>query len=186
MIIKINSFVDVSDKTETEALVNALSIVQAYDVVNNKNSKEAVITKLYYIVPVLGKIFVVINDEDKAFLGLSDNILANVLITDYPLVKVPSQIVEYREVIVKIGSTLTDTEILDAAQVVANRIALDVLPDKIPVIKVVNYNNSNPSKLVMPSIFGTNLFYTILIPDVEALILNSGNPVAGETILDTI
>ncbi|RLA81430.1 MAG: hypothetical protein DRG78_09245 [Epsilonproteobacteria bacterium] len=178
MIVKINSYVNTSDITEELALSSALTLVNAFDNVNESRFENGVITKLYYITPVLGKILVVVNDSDREVLGLASNVLSNVNISEYPLVKLPAQIIDYKELIIKLGSTLSAENILNAAQSIADEASIKSLPYKIPVVKVINYNNEDPSQLVMGSVFGDNIFTT------NVVIVNNGDAEAGDDIIE--
>jgi len=177
--VKIQGYVDEEGITEQEALDRALALVTILDDVNNKRFKEEVITKLYYITPVLGRIMVVVNEEDRVKLGVPTSVLANELITAFPLAKLPSNIVDYKELIVSIGSTLSLQEILDAAQRVADDSAAIVSPDKVSVVKLIDYNNANPSSLIMSSNFGNNKFLLNLVQT----IITEGDPDSGFGVL---
>jgi len=177
-IVKINSYVDAVTSTEEEALTKAMALVNGYDNVNNSMDSDNVITKLYYVTPVLGKILVVVNDEDRDELGVSDNVLSNVNISEYPLERLPSTIVDYKELIVKLGSSLTDTQILDAAQAIADETALTALPYKMPIVKIINYNTTDIGKLVIPSMFNAGVFTSV------SGVVNNGDSEAGQDVLD--
>jgi len=177
-IVKINSYINVDSVTEEEALTKAMSLVNGYDSINNNMDSSNVVTKLYYIIPKLGKILVVVNDQDRDDLGVDSNVLANVNIEDYPIEKLPSTIVEYKELIVKMGSSLTDTQILDAAQAIADETAITALPYKIPVVKIINYNTTSGSQLVIPSMFNAGVFTSV------SGIVNNGDATAGQDVLD--
>jgi len=178
-IVKINSYINIDDITEEEALNKANILVNNYDTINDSISGENVITKLYYIVPKLGKIIVVVNEDDKDILGVQDNVLANTNISDYPLVKLPSKIIEYKELIIKLGSILTNEQILNAAQAVADNTSIDSFPYKLPIVKIINYNNTDVSQLVVPSLFGSNTFLSS-----DSTLINNGNASNGQDILE--
>ena len=180
MNIKINSYVEVGDITEEAAIAAALEKVNSYDDINEATIGRDVVTKLYYIVPLLNKILVVVSESDRAALGVENVVLANTLITEYPFVKLPPIITDYTELIVRKGSFLNVEQIANAAQAIIEESASTALPDKIPVLKVINYNNQEPSQLVLPSIFGNNLFLSS-----DAVVVNNGNAAAGGDVLDS-
>ena len=177
-IVKIESYINNTNINEADALADALLMVNALDNVNNTKSTSGVVTKLYYITPILGRILVVINDEDKLSLGLTSNILANKLISEYPLAKLPANIVDYKELMVSFGSTLTDIQIFDAAQSVADNTTSN--SKKVTIVKVINYNTPEDSELVMSSTFGTHKF----ILNLNQTIINEGNTKLGSNILE--
>ena len=179
MKVIINSYININDVTEAEAIDLALEMVSERDTKNEQRAGEEVITKLYCVLPVLGKILVVVADSDKEILGVDSNVLANVNIAEYPLEKLPTQLIEYKELIIKKGSSLTDTNILNAGQSIANATALKVMPHKIPVVKVINYNNADVSSLVVPSVFGANVFTSV------SGIVNGGDADAGDGVIES-
>jgi len=177
MQVKINSYITRQEPTEEQAIENALKIVEAYDAINENRLGEEVVTKLYYIVPSLGKILVVVNDADKEILGVNSNVLANTNITDYPIERLPSNVIEYKELIIKKDSSLTAEQILNAGQSIAEEAAERTMPYKIPIVKVINYNTNEQSYLVMPSVFGDNIFNSI------SGIVNTGDADAGNNVI---
>jgi len=178
MQVKINSYISVDNLTEEQAVEHAISMVNAYDTINESRLGE-VVTKLYYIVPVLGKIIVVVNEADKEILGVDSNILANTNISEYPLERLPASVIEYKELIVKVGSSLTMEQIFNAGQSIVEDAAEKVMPYKIPVLKVINYNNTDTDALVMPGVFGDNIFSSV------SGIVNSGNAEAGDEVIES-
>jgi len=185
-VVKINSYVNTLNITEEEALTTAQSLVNGYDRVNNIINGENVITKLYYIVPTLGKIFVLVNDADKAELGVDSNIIANTNISEYPFVKLPSKIVNYKELIIKKGSDMTPENIVNVAQYMADKATAESYPYQIPVIKVINYNNNEPSYLTLPSMFNGNVFMVENIPAGIATTITDGDIESGLTIINAL
>jgi len=186
-IVKIQSYININNITEADALADAITRVNSLDSLNEEAFNDTdVVTKLYYITPILGRVMVVVNNTDKDTLGLDDGVLTNELIINYPLIRLPAQITEYREVIIKKGSTLTDTEIRDASQAVADNLTNEIIPYKVPIVKVVDYNNlANPPKLIMSSIWTTNLFKTADVAIIDAILVNNGDAIAGEIILNS-
>lgn len=178
-VVKINTYVDTAVDTVETGLNKAMAIVNAYDNYNGESIEGDVITKLYYILPILGKILVVVNDEDRDTLGVTDNVLANTDISNYPLVKLPSQILEYKELIIKIGTVMSEQDILNAAQAIADSSSVSLLPYKIPIVKVINYNDVLPSTLILPSVFGDNKFLST-----DSTLINNGDSTAGGVVLD--
>jgi len=177
MQIKINCHVEMSDITEAEALTKATEKVESYDALVEEIAGEELVTKLYYIVPKLGKILVVVSEEDRVILGVDSTVLANTLISEYPLEKLPSQVVAYRELIIKVGNEIDMDSIMNAAQFIADDTASKVMPARMPVVKVINYNNTDESVLVVPSVFGGNVFSSV------SGIVNSGDAEAGNEVI---
>ena len=157
MKVKLNLYINVNDINEDTAIDKAVKMVGALDTINEDTVGEELVTKLYYIVPKLGKIFVVVNDADKKTLGVESNVLANTNISDYPIEKLPSQMVAYKELIIKKGSSLSSDDISSAAIAMIN----DMPSDLISVVKIINYNDDYPSQLVMPIIYGDHIFKSV-------------------------
>lgn len=180
MNIKINAYVEIGDITEEVAIASAIEKVNSLDTINEATIGKDVITKLYFIVPLLNKILVVVSEDDRDALGVDSVILSNVLITEYPFVKLPPIISDYTELIVRKGSFLSVDQIANAAQAIIEESAATAIPNKIPVLKVINYNNQDPSQLVLPSIFGANTFLST-----DAPVTNNGDAAAGADVLDS-
>ena len=176
MKVKLNLYINVNDINEDTAIDKAVKMVGALDTINEDTVGEELVTKLYYVVPKLGKIFVVVNDADKKTLGVESNVLANTNISDYPLEKLPPQMVAYKELIIKKGSNLSSDDILNAAQALLSKMPTDL----VSVVKVINYNDNLPSKLVMPSIYGDHIFKSVSGID------NSGDAKAGQNIINSV
>jgi len=175
MKVILNLHIDVNDINEETAIANAIEMVGRIDTMNEATVGEELVTKLYYIVPKLGKIIVVVNDADKDVLGVESNILANINIASYPLERLPAQMVAYKELIIKKGNDLSSEDILNAAQAI-----VDAMPyDLVSVVKVINYNDDLPSKLVMQSIYGDNIFSSV------SGVVNNGDAEAGQDVIDT-
>ncbi|RLA81431.1 MAG: hypothetical protein DRG78_09250 [Epsilonproteobacteria bacterium] len=68
--------------------------------------------------------------------------------------------IDYKELIVKQNTNLTADRILNAAQSITNQSAEEVLPYKISIVKITNYNDNGNSQLVMPSVFDNCKFLT--------------------------
>jgi hypothetical protein len=180
MNVKINAYVEVKEITEAEAISDALVRVGNFDTINEASSGDLIVTKLYYIAPKLGKILIVVTETDRITLGVDSRILTNENIVDYPFAKLPPVISSYKELIVKKGSFLSEAQILDAGQAIVEKNSVKVLPNKIPVLKIINYNNNGVSQLVMPSIFNGNSFLST-----DAVVVSSGNPDAGLDVLSS-
>ena len=180
-LIKIESYIDIESPTEVEALVKANALVNVMDNINNKSYGE-VVTKLYYIAVTVGKLYIIVSEEDRIDLGVDSNILSSELITNYPLVRLPSQVIEYRELMIKKGSLLTDTEILNAAQALVNNIAEVSIPKKMPIVKIINYNTTASPTYILPS--GYDIFSTTGLVDTDVEITNNGDPEVGQVIID--
>lgn len=180
MNVKINAYVEIADITEEAAIAAAIEKVNSFDTVNEAILGRDVVTKLYYIAPLLNKILVVVSESDRDSLGVDDVILSNTLITEYPYIKLPPVISDYTELIVRKGSFLSVEQIANAGQALIEESAAKVLPGKIPVLKVINYNNEDPSQLVLPSIFGANTFLSS-----DAIVVNDGDADAGLEVLES-
>jgi len=176
MNVKINAFVSNENLTEQEAIFQALNMVVLKDAQNELSDKD-VVTKLYFIAPKLGKILVVVNNADRDALGVPSNILANTNIADYPLERLPAQIIDYSELIIKLGTHMSGESILNVGQSMAEKSALSVMPFKIPVVKVINYNTDVQDFLILPSAFGANIFTNL------SGIVNNGNSDIGTFIV---
>ncbi len=177
MNVKINAFVSNENLTEQEAIFQALNMVVLKDAQNELSDKD-VVTKLYFIAPKLGKILVVVNNADRDALGVTSNILANTNIADYPLERLPAQIIDYSELIIKLGTHMSGESILNIAQSMAEKSALRIMPFKIPVVKVINYNTDIQDFLVLPSAFGANIFTNL------SGIVNNGDSAIGDFIIE--
>jgi len=183
MIVKINSYIDIEDISEEEALNKANKMVQSYDLFNDSTSDSNVLTKLYYITPVLGRIMVLVSPKDKEVLNIESNVLMNTLISEFPLIKLPSQVLDYKELNIKKGSVLNPDEIFGVAQSIADKSSLEVLPYKITLVKIIDYNNSEPSNIVMSSLFDNNIFTSADLPETEVKIQNKGDVALGENVI---
>jgi len=178
MKVIINSLIVVSLADIVTAEAEAITAVNAKDVKNEQIAGEDVISKLYFIAPDLGVIVVAVSDTDKETLGVESNILASTNISEYPLEMLPAQLVEYKELIIKVGSSITPENILNAAQSIVSSMAMQTGNKKVPVVKVINYNNDEPNQLVMPSIYGDNIFSSV------GGIINGGDADAGDDIIE--
>ncbi|MDO8454088.1 MAG: BspA family leucine-rich repeat surface protein [Sulfurimonas sp.] len=177
MNVKINAFVSNENLTEQEAIFQALNMVVVKDKQNELSDKD-VVTKLYFIAPKLGKILVVVNNADRDALGVPSNILANTNIADYPLERLPAQIIDYSELIIKFGTHMSGESILNVGQSMAEKSALRIMPFKIPVVKVINYNTDVQDFLILPSVFGANIFTNL------SGIVNNGDSSVGTFIIE--
>jgi len=173
MDIKINSYVDTTDITEVDAIVNAKAMVSIVDGLSTN-----LLTKLYYIIPKLGKILVVVSDEDRDVLGVESNVLANKLIESYQLDNIPASVIDYKELIIKKGSIMTDTEIFDVAQFLVDSSTTGIPENKLTVAKIINYNTNEVMGLVMPSVY-TSTFTSI------GTLVNDGDAINGDDIVAT-
>jgi len=178
--VKIVSRIDTDVTDEAQALNIAKTYVKNIDFVNDTVNGENIITKLYYIAPSIGKFFVLVTDEDAKLLGVSNSVLANENIKNYPYIKLPNKIIAYKELIIKVGQNLSDEKIKNLAQAIADDAFEKVKPYQIPVVKVINYN-TNESFIVMPSIFGDNVF----VVDSNTVIQTDGDAEAGTNIINT-
>lgn len=174
----INAFIDTESQTLDDARSAAMQRVNVKDTANDIMSGEDVVTKLYHIVPSIGKIIVAVSDDDMGKIGATQNIIAETDISGYPLEKLPAKIIEYKELIIKPDSTLTADDAINAAQAMAEHTANVVFPYKLPLVKVIDYRDDNPSKLVIPTIFGQNIFESVsgLTNDGDA---DKGKPLVG-------
>jgi len=172
MNIKIKSYINTSGIDETSAIAEAKIMVGTLD-----NLFKDVVTKLYYIIPALAKVIVVVSDGDKELLGVSDNVLANTNIGDYQLDRLPASILDYKELIIKKGNNIELEAILNVAQTLADNSTTGVTLNKLTVVKIINYNDVNFEALVIPSMY--NAVFTSL-----GSVLNTGDPVEGNLIID--
>lgn len=178
--VKINAFVDVDVTTVAEAESLATIQAEAMDASNEIRFGSAVVTKMYYVCPKVGKIIVTVSEADRVILKQDSVILSVMNIADYPLERLPSQIVDYKEFIVTKPSTLTEDDINNGAQYIAEQAAAKSMPFKIPVVKVINYNTQGLEKLVLPSMFGAATFLSL------SGISSSGDAGAGANIVAPI
>jgi len=174
MKVVIKSYVDVTDITEDDALVSAQDKIEAIDA--EASQDEDVITKLYYIAPVLGRIMIVISEDDRIILDESSTILLNVSLADYSLEKLPSQIVEYRELLVKKSNTLTMDNLINVAQSVVDDLTQEVLPHKLAIVKMVNINTGEEI-ISLPSEFSLDF-------NSPSEVRSSGNPSLGRILMN--
>jgi hypothetical protein len=73
---------------------------------------------------------------------------------------------------------MSGESILNTAQSMAEKSALRVMPFKIPVVKVINYNTDTQDFLVLPSAFGANIFTNL------SGIVNNGDSAIGDFIIE--
>ncbi len=151
MIIEIKSFITTNIITEADALIEAAEKVASIDSHQGENT---IITKLYYFSTYLDKIIVAVSEEDRIVLGATSTILFNELIVDYPLAKIPSKLIDYKELIIVKDSIVEEAEILPAAVQIAND---NTSSSKLCVVKIINYNTTSPSQLIMSDSF-TSMF----------------------------
>ena len=172
--IKIQGHVDTEIATVEEATTKALEIVENLDRVASYSKN--VLTKLYFIVPKAGVIIVAISEDDKEVLKVDNQVLAVTQISEYPLTKLPEQLIVYKEVIANNESTFSFDELMNVAQAVTDNSDKKVMPKQITVTKVIDYRNDNPSTLVLNSAFGDNIFLSS-----DADISNDGDADAGSS-----
>jgi len=176
--IKINGFVDKEISTEEEAIAKAIEKVEKIDRMNSY-SKD-VLTKLYFIAPKAGVIVVAISEDDKEVLKVDSQVLAVTQISEYPLTKLPNQLLVYKEVIANKHSMHSFDDLMNAAQAITDRSDENLNNKKITVTKVIDYRNDEPSTLVLNSVFGDNIFLST-----DAVLNNSGDADAGEVIVNS-
>ena len=174
--IKINGFVDKEISTVEEAIAKAIEKVEKIDRVNSYSKN--VLTKLYFIAPKAGVIVVAISEDDKEILKVDSQVLAVTQISEYPLTKLPEQLLVYKEVIANKQSTFSFDDLMNAAQAVTDRSDENLNNKKITVTKVLDYRNDEPSTLVLNSAFGDNIFLST-----DAVISNDGDADAGGDVL---
>jgi len=170
--IKIQGHVDISVPTVEEATAKALEIVENLDIVASNSVN--VLTKLYFIAPNAGVIVVAISEDDKEVLKVESQVLAVTKIKEYPLAKLPEQLVVYKEVIANNESTFSFDELMNVAQAVTDNSDEKVMPKQITITKVIDYRNDDPSTLVLNSAFGDNIFLST-----DAIVSNNGDADAG-------
>ena len=95
-------------------------------------------------------------------------------INEYPLSKLPSQLLVYKEVIINKESLYTLEEALNMAQAITDENDKSIMPEKITITKVIDYRNDDPSTLVMNTIFGDNIFLST-----DATLVNNGDVDSG-------
>jgi len=177
MDVIIESFIDLDETNLAQGETKALTMVDSQDVLNDRNKNVA--TKLYYILPKIGKILVVVTEADKVSIGVSNRILDTILITNFPLVKLPSKIIAYKEIIVSPVSGLNESELKNVAQAVADKTLTEVQPKQIPVVKVIDYRDNGASYIVLPTVFHTFPFEEAADP-----FITDGDPTQGDEILE--
>jgi len=177
MKVIIESYINDLQDNIDEVKASALSMVESLDTINDDVTKEGVITKLYYIAPRIGKILVVVSKKDAKILGVDSQIIADTDIKDYPLERMPSKIIDYKELIIKKGNNIGLEDIMNVAQAIADDAFRDDLPYKIPVVKIINYNGQVVKNLAMPSVFGDNVFYSL------SGVVTNGNAEAGKSVI---
>ena len=180
MKVIIKSHIDIVTENENEAVELAKNIVSGFDDVAERVSGEEIVTKLYYIVPKIGKILVVVDDEDREILGADSNVVASTNISSYPLEKLPSKILEYRELIIKKDSSISSDDMLNVAQAISEKTADEVFPVKLPIVKLINYRDEEASKLVIPSVFGEHIFESV------SGVVNAGDADIGKVIISEL
>jgi len=155
MKILINAFININNITKEEALEEALKMVEIKDLQNNKRFELGVVTKLYYITPELDNLLVLVSENGATELQVSTQILLDTPLKDYPVVKLPAQIIEYKEVIIKKNHNLPFDDMMNIAQVRVEELSVTSFPHKLAIVKVINYNDmKSESQLVMPKVFG--------------------------------
>ena len=177
--IKINSYIDTELTTEESVLEKAKDLVKKLDRKNNLFTNEKIVTKLYYISPLIGKLYVLVTEEDAKILGLEKTILLNTNIKDYSYSKLPSKIIVYKELIIKKGQNITAEDELNLAQAIADKTFKEVSPFQLPIVKIINYNDDSTT-IVLPSIFGNNVFRV----DETVEVTTAGDSEAGQKAID--
>jgi len=180
MNVIIKSFVDTLHSEEENIKNNAITMVDSLDKEMEDVKGEDVITKLYYIAPLVGKIFVVVSKEDAKTLNIDSQILADRDIKDYPLERMPAKIIEYKELNIKKGNDIKLEDVVNVAQTIADETFEKVAPNKIPVVKILNYNGQAVKSLAMPSIFKDNVFYSL------SGVVANGDAKAGKETMEKI
>jgi len=165
-------FIDTSDILESDVTAAANTMANTLDTSNDATGD--VVTKLYYLVPKLDKFIIATTDADAIILGEPSSILVNTTISSYPLIKIPSSMIKYKEVIVGRSSAATTADIIAVAQDLADKVAEEVLPYKLPVIQVITKQDST---FVFPSVFST---YGFVSQDVS--IVTEENPTGSAVI----
>ncbi|RLA81425.1 MAG: hypothetical protein DRG78_09220 [Epsilonproteobacteria bacterium] len=151
MKVEIKSFITTDVITEANALIEAAEKVASMDEHQGENTT---ITKMYYFSTHLNKIIVAVSEEDRIILGANSTILFNELINEYPLAKIPSKLIDYKELIIVKNSSVEEEEILPAAKQIADD---NTSSSKLCVVKIINYNLNTPSQLITSSSF-TSMF----------------------------
>jgi len=178
----IKSRIDTKTDNEVHAINIAKSFINAYDFINDDNDNENIITKLYYIVPKLGKIFILITEKDMKELGIKSQILDTISIKDFSYIKFPPKIILYKELIIKATdeySKYSLEDIKNFTQVIVNDMSEKTFPYKIPILKVIDYNTSK-TFIILPSIFGDNVFKT----DENIEVFTDGDIEKGKILLE--
>ena len=152
MNIKIESYINSIIDNMNDAVFEALSKVDTFDKFNNDGSDNDIITKLYYITPKNNNIMVVCSEDDRLILGAESRILFSSDINEYPLYKLPSNIVKYKELIITKGNDINAEDIIIKAKEMADN-ELTNNTYKLPLIKIINYNNTSPSYISLGSDF---------------------------------
>lgn len=183
MKLKIQAYIDSEDITESIALARANSMVLSLDGYNDSVSNQDIITKLYYITPILGRIIVVVTPQDRDNLGLTTTIIENTVINSYPLVMLPASIIEYKELVIKVGSNPSSSDVLDIAQSIVEATKKEVFPTKLPIVKIIDFNGNVNNTLVMPAIFGGNVF-AIGSNDTSSIVINNSNYSNGDILIE--
>jgi len=103
-------------------------------------------------VEIIGKVPRVVSRIDTSILNnVESNVLAITDIKNYPLERMPAEIVEYIELVIKPEYNLSDKEIKNAGQALLEQKISEVFPHKLPVLKIVNYGTSSLDTLMLPN-----------------------------------
>jgi len=155
-IIKINCYIETKDVPLEELTSRGNLIIDAYQ---RKNLKmyDNVTTKLYYIIPKLNIIRIIIPIDEINHLGVVSNILLDTTISNFNLERLPAQLISYKELMIKNDSELSETQILETAYKMIEKEMDFVFPTKVPILKIINYRNNKEPVLILPNIF-SNVF----------------------------
>ena len=151
--------------SESEVEMTYNSLLSQYESDEAKKFNEPIIIRLIFVVINLNKIYTVFST--------SANIDQKVeYITATRLQDVPSEFLHYNEVLIARGTILDYVQTLDIAQYqVDKRYDGDI----IPIVKLINYNTDEIT-LVLPKVFGDNLFISNLP------IIAAGDTTEGEAL----
>ena len=175
--VKLSCYIETLPITEEAAKIKATELAIKLDKKASKIFKKA-ISKVYYIVPELNKIYITVTEDDASQLGLASNIISELDIDTFPLERLPAPFVSYKELIIKKDTEISLESILNAGQAMVEEEAQKIFPFQIPVVKIINYGSDDLPSLIMPKIFGENIFSSL------GELLNSGDADAGQKVLN--
>jgi len=128
---------------------------------------------------IIGKVRNVVSRTGTGLVNIENNILAISDIKDYPLERLPADCIEYIELIIKPEYNLTEEKIANAGQALINEYTEKVFPNKIPILKIIDYGTNVTRSLMLPNILGNGFMCTK-----QSCI--KGNALKGKFVLDEI